>query len=171
MFDNNCPTIGAQYVTIQEIVNNEEVTLEIWDTSGDLKYEPMKYIYYKDINLVLLLFDLNSYESLMYIKRLLIKLELESRIKKKYILIGNKLDLKERKVDENVIKENFSDIIQYIEISIKNNTNLEKLNQIIKNEILEYIEYVDNTEDDEICNELNLLLKKKKYVLSYKYYF
>ena len=60
-----------------------------------------------------------------------------------------------------MIKENFSDIIQYIEISIKNNTNLEKLNQIIKNEILEYIEYVDNTEDDEICNELNLLLKKK----------
>ena len=85
MFDNNCPTIGAQYVTIQEIVNNEEVTLEIWDTSGDAKYEPMKYIYYKDINLVLLLFDLNSYESLMYIKRLLIKLELESRIKKIYI--------------------------------------------------------------------------------------
>ena len=71
MINYYSPTIGTQYIKINEIIEEKEISIEIWDTSGDSKYNFMKYLYYKDINLVLLIFDINNYESLMYIKNLL----------------------------------------------------------------------------------------------------
>ena len=85
-------TIGHDFQLKDELVDNINVRLQIWDTSGQEKYRPMIKSYFKGVKGVFLVFDVLDRKSFDDIKYWLRELKhIESNYAK--ILLGNKYDL------------------------------------------------------------------------------
>lgn len=85
-------TIGHDFQLKDELVDNINVRLQIWDTSGQEKYRPTIKSYFKGAKGVFLVFDVLDRKSFEDIKYWLRELKyIESNYAK--ILLGNKYDL------------------------------------------------------------------------------
>lgn len=64
------PTVGGVYFKKDlKKESGQEMTLNIWDTAGEEKYRSMASLYYRDADVVMLIFDLTdakSFEDLEY---------------------------------------------------------------------------------------------------------
>lgn len=120
-------TAGVDCKTID--FNKDNIYWKVYDTSGNQNFRTITRQYLKLKDVYLLFFDLNdeiSFNSVSYWMQLI-------KDYSEIILVGNKSDL-ERKVSNNQIffvtsKYN----IRYIEISIKNNINLNSISEMINN--------------------------------------
>lgn len=132
-------TIGVTYFKKNIKTEENNYSLQLWDLSGNPRFRVISYMYLRDSNIVFVLFDLNNYK----IDKInnLIKLIKDKSKNSKIILIGNKLDLvKDKKEDiKNIIDDN----IEYLEISIKDNINIDKFNNIL-------IKILDNLKKNDI---------------------
>ena len=61
------PTVSASFVSAREFVENRVITLNIWDTAGQEKYQSMMPIYTRNVECVLLVFDVLRPSSWEYI--------------------------------------------------------------------------------------------------------
>ena len=102
---NYFPTVGFAFSqqTIH-LENNVDVTLQLWDTSGQDIYRDLMSIYYRDSHAAILVFDYSNPKTLQSLKYWLT--ELDDRINTNDIVIkiaGNKCDLiaqQEEKITE-----------------------------------------------------------------------
>ena len=84
-------TIGLD---IQKYIH-QDISINFWDTSGQERYNAINKNYIKNSNIVLLVFDINRYETFMSIKNNWIK-ECKKYLSDQdtfYFIIGNKMDL------------------------------------------------------------------------------
>lgn len=124
---NHDSTAGVDLKTIN--FNKDNIFWKVYDTSGNPNFRTITRQYLKLKDVYLLFFDLNdeiSFKSVSYWMELI-------KDYSEIILVGNKSDL-ERKVSNNQIffvtsKYN----IKYIEVSIKNNLNLNNIPKMINN--------------------------------------
>ena len=91
------PTIGAEYKQkIIRVNNNKEMKVQLWDTAGTERYRTISPIYYRNLDGVLLVFDITdatSFTSLQYWIE-----ELAERGEEAItVLVGNKNDQEERR--------------------------------------------------------------------------
>ena len=118
---------------------NEEVKyrLSLFDTAGQERFSSLPKQYYKNVDGILLLFDVNNPQSFEHIsdwmkdiKEYSGKIDKEgNEIKNDVIiyLIGNKIDL-EQKVSEEKRQDLINQLgIKYFEVSCKWNLNLEEV--------------------------------------------
>ena len=61
------PTIAASFVSAQEIVDHQVVMLNIWDTAGQEKYQSMIPLYLRNVDCVILVFDVTKPSSWNYV--------------------------------------------------------------------------------------------------------
>ena len=89
---NYKPTIAASFMSAHEIVGDHTVTLNIWDTAGQEKYQSMMPLYLRNVDCIILVFDVTKPTSVKYIDNWL-ETELEN-IKPTPLLFvcGNKND-------------------------------------------------------------------------------
>lgn len=142
-------TIGVTYFKKNIKTNNNNYSLQLWDLSGNPRFRVISYMYLKDANIVFLLFDLHNY-NINKIKEWIELIKEKSNKYPKIILIGNKLDLVKEpvKILEKINSEILNNVT-YLEISIKDNINIDKLNNIISSSL------------DKI-NENNIIYNTKK---------
>lgn len=156
---NRDSTIGSSYY--QMTINNTK--FDIWDTAGQERYESLTEFYFRNANIVFLVFDLTDIESIDKIKFYKKKSTNCNKVTPLFIVIGNKLDLasnKDLNKSDDLIREFFPNDC-YIKVSAKENININKLTNILKNhsilentkskrniydslEIYDYIETKDN---------------------------
>ena len=130
---NSCPqehdpTVEDSYVTQITSSTGEERRFKILDTAGEDDYQTMIDEWIKAADGFLLLFAINDKESFS-----LIRGKRERILKGKHgeptpmVLVGNKQDLKDRKVQYNEAKQ-LADLwgIEYIETSAKTNFNVKE---------------------------------------------
>ena len=121
------PSLTLEYTNYTIKINHYVLRMQIWDTSGQEKYESGSIIsnYYKTADVAIFVYAINDLQSFKnikeYIKDLINENEQQNYIKK--VLLGNKLDLgEERKVEFKSVKKfsksNKFDI--FSEISCKN---------------------------------------------------
>ena len=121
------PSLTLEYTNYTLKINHFILRMQIWDTSGQEKYESGSIIsnYYKTAEVAIFVYAINDLQSFNnikeYIKDLINENEGQNNIKK--VLLGNKSDLgEERKVDFKSVKKfsknNKFDI--FSEISCKN---------------------------------------------------
>jgi small GTP-binding protein len=106
-------------------VLNRKISLHIWDTAGQEKYRGINRMYYRGASGAIFVFDITSNESF---------LKLESWLKEfkqevadgEIILVGNKLDLEEKREVPQDVARNFAlrNGMFYIETSAKNDTGV-----------------------------------------------
>jgi len=142
-FSDHTPTVGAAFSTKKVIHGDKSVMLGIWDTAGQERYQSMSSIYFRQAIICVLVFDLTNYES--FKKAFMWKRicgdsnrEYQNGIPV-YILVGNKLDMKNQVVKKAEI-ETFCqehNIAHYIETSASNGTGIKMLYAKIAEEACE----------------------------------
>ena len=118
---NQKPTIGADFTKKEVMIDNNLVTLQIWDTAGQEKFQSLGYAFYRGADCCCLVYDITngkSFENLTKWKDGFIEHAGPDDPKSfPFVLIGNKCDKEnDRKVDskraEQWCKEN-NDITYY----------------------------------------------------------
>ena len=107
-----------------KIDKNLYTKLEIYDTAGQEKYRSLIKKYYQGTDGIILVFDLTNENSFNKLKSWINEVS-DNTEKAQIILVGNKADLIERKIDEETA-ENFAKQrdMKYIETSAKEGTNI-----------------------------------------------
>ena len=121
-------------------INNTNIKLNFIDTSGQEKFRSLSLSYFRHVDVVLFVFDLNepkSFESIQYWMDFLNENYSGKNIKAKY-LVGNKNDL-EQKVDQNLIDElTKKNNMSFFSTSAKTKNQIDILFQYIGDELYEY---------------------------------
>ncbi len=155
------PTIGTSYFSKEIKLDNninKIIKFSLWDTAGQERFRSFVTMYLKNANIIYLCFDINKLETFENLK-IWMKLIEKHVLNENYIgfLIGTKLDIKKRQIEENIAR-NYADNIGffYYETSSKNNINIDTLFEFTidtfvkknNNKIKKDLEYENNVNND-----------------------
>ena len=122
-------TIGIDYHTY----NYKSYKIQLWDTAGQDRFNYLLPSFFRNINIVLIMLDLNNNESIDSLHKWYSTVLTCCKEPYSIIVVGNKIDLF-IKVDRQKIYDFINNKnISYVEISVKNQINLNNLiEEIIK---------------------------------------
>ena len=122
------------------------VQVHLWDTAGQDKYQCMSSQYYKRASGAILVFSLTDRESFESCKKWYDDLREHGEESVEVLLVGNKSDLKTQRQIESKEAQNFADerSITYMEMSVKNNTNVKQAFELIVNKIVSNLKRLES---------------------------
>lgn len=122
------PTIEESYQKTIKNENEQEYTLDIFDTSGKEEYLIIAQEHKKEANVYILVYSINDKSSFDYVKILLREL-VELHPTTPIVIVANKTDLHERIITKEEGNELAITSIycSFIETSAKSNTNIDQL--------------------------------------------
>ena len=135
---NTSPTIGAAYVSKTIKVLDKLCDLMIWDTAGQEIYRGLAPMYYRNAMITFIVFDVTSQKSFKAVNFWANELSSNDVYESSVIIVvGNKIDKAERKVDLEQAEEVAKSIgAKYIETSAVTGHNIERLFQVSVSEAL-----------------------------------
>ena len=154
-------TIGIDFKTKTETVNNKQYKIYLYDTTGQEKYKSIALNIIKNAQGIILMYDITDRESFESIPEWIKSIKEAKGSNFPMILLGNKLD----KEDVRVIKEEegkeLADEykIKFFETSNKTGTNIQEAGMALVNEILK-INNLENRENS-MSNNNNTRLSIK----------
>ena len=90
------PTIGADFSKKETIIDNSNVTLQVWDTAGQEKFQSLGYAFYRGADCCILVYDITnrkSFEALQKWRDGFVENAGPEDVKNfPFLLLGNKLD-------------------------------------------------------------------------------
>ena len=159
---NYLPSIGVDYLTKEEKINDKIIKIKLWDTAGQEMYHTLTKNYYKKCDGIIIVFDITNKESFdkihYWVKQ--IKESTDSNKKINQVIVGNKIDLEnERQITkEEGEKMSSAYSLKYFETSAKENIGINEFMLSIINEIAQ--DKYDEKKEEE-TNE-NITLEKQK---------
>ena len=103
------PTIGADFLIKETVINSAKITLQLWDTAGQEKYRSLCVSFYRGSDACILVYDITDKVSFDELDKWMdIFLTQIPECKSKdfpFLLIGNKLDIADRKVDKEAAQK------------------------------------------------------------------
>ena len=127
-FEFQEPTIGAAFLSKTITHDNKRYKFEIWDTAGQERYRSLAPMYYRGARAAVIVYDITDEDSFKGAKSWI------RELKKKtsnclIILVGNKIDLKEkRKLNAHDVRDYARDNnIIYMESSAKSGENVDQI--------------------------------------------
>ena len=134
-------TIGLAIHVKRMKINGEEIFLQIWDFAGEDRFRFIAPSYFAGSNDGVFIYDITRLRSFINLEEWLNVLELnEKKLEEKlpFLLVGNKIDLEEKRVVKNydakemATKYNFHD---FFECSAKTGENVDKIFETIAHAI------------------------------------
>lgn len=159
---NNSTTVGVDYKVVRVDYGQKTVKLLLWDTAGQERFNAIVKTFYKDAQVVILVFDLTNRASFDNIEFWLNQVKCEKIADPIYILVGNKVDIETNRVisKEEVIKKTTDlKFNGYFESSAKNNICIEEI-------FLNAVKLYSNMKN--ITDEKNLPKRKKSVSFNLK---
>ena len=156
-------TIGIDFKTKTETVNNKQYKIYLYDTTGQEKYKSIALNIIKNAQGIILMYDITDRKSFESIPDWIKSVKDAKGSNFPMILLGNKLD----KEDVRVIKEKegkeLADEykIKFFETSNKTGTNIQEAGMALVNEILK-INNLENRENSMSNNNRRLSIKNTK---------
>ena len=111
-------------------INNSIYKLTVWDTVGQERFRALPKKYYQNADGVFLLFDVTKEDSFSNVSNWMKDIKDNSNKESNIIiyLIGNKIDLNERKVSKESAEELAQSLgMKYYDVSCKNNINVAEI--------------------------------------------
>ena len=154
--ENTLNTIGLDLQCTSLVINKKKINLQIWDTAGQEKYKSMTTSYYRGVNIIFIVYDVTNQESFNHVKNWISDIDKFARINVMKVLVGNKIDLNNKRVISNEEGKNLSKKykIKFFETSAK-------LGQGVK-EMFESI-CIDYTKNHEHRTKDSINLKLKNF--------
>ena len=124
--ESHLATIGVEFKTKELKLNNYVINLQIWDTAGQERFRSITKNFFRNTNGVIFMYDITNKKSFKSVKDWIRDSEINN-LDFKRILVGNKVDLKnKREVDFNEVKEwSEKKEIESLEVSAKLGINVE----------------------------------------------
>ncbi|KJZ76352.1 GTP-binding nuclear protein spi1 [Hirsutella minnesotensis 3608] len=119
------PTVGAEVHPIKFTTDKGQVIFNTWNTAGQEKFGGLKDGFFANSQCGIIMFDVTSrvsYKNVPMWYRDIIRICKEIPI----ILVGNKVDIKERHVKAKAITFHRKRNLLYYDVSTKSNYNIEK---------------------------------------------
>ena len=124
-------TIGLDFQSKNVQIDNQDIHLLLYDTSGQEKFKSLIPMYTRDADIILLVYDVTSKDSFIHLSNWLkIFTDSEIDIKDKiFAIVGNKTDLDDRREVTSEEGENFAKEQQFIfaEVSAKTGDGFSEL--------------------------------------------
>ncbi len=124
-------TIGVDFMTYLYKYNETNYKLQFWDTTGQDKFYSLISCYFRRSNIILIMYDLNYYDSYNEILKWYSSATNFMIDYMKIILIGNKNDLPIKADIDKISEFCTENNIENINISIKNDKDFNNLMDII----------------------------------------
>jgi len=124
------PTVGFEFYTFNIRINDKNIRLQIWDTCGQEVYRSLINGFYRSASLAILVYSIENQKSFNSLESWLNEIRTKGNPNVKLFLIGNKIDLKEkRKVSEEQAKKFQIDygFDLFLETSAKTGYNTQKI--------------------------------------------
>jgi small GTP-binding protein len=154
---NTSSTIGVDWCSIKKKKGNIIYNFHLFDTSGQEAFNSITKSYYRDAKIVILVYSLNDSDSLKKIS--LWETDFDNSNTQKNVMkifVGNKSDLKN--IDNSdLIKQLKERNIKHIEVSAKDNINIELLQNMFTEEYIN--KYLDH---DQINNKCTININEPK---------
>ena len=171
---NEFPTSSLSFATkninVSENGVEEEIKLEVWDTVGQEKYKAMAQIFFKNSNVVILVYDITNKESFEQLKNYWIdKINEYNSNDLTLAVAANKSDLY---MKEQVKEEEGREFAQKIGAifrltSAKNGEGIKEMFNVIGKKYLDSIlnknKIINNQCDNDFDNKKNIVLKKSNF--------
>ena len=114
-FSEYIETNGASYFSKSIIYNNNLYNFDIWDTSGQEKYESLNKFFFRNASIVFIFFNYNNKKSFTKAKYLLNSVKENTDMSDViYVLIGNKYHEEINPDDDNEMV-NEEEVLEFIE--------------------------------------------------------
>ena len=153
-------TVGLDFYTKQETINNINVLVRLWDTAGQERFKSLTPNYFKNAEGVIITYDITSSQSFENLKFWInsIKTNLgEKNIIIPIIIVGNKLDMEDmrditREEAEKFAKENK---YKYFETSAKTGEGVDDAIRDLVNQVLEKSEQFEEERNERKSIKIN----------------
>ena len=124
------PTIGFEFLSFNIRIKDKIVKLQIWDTCGQEVYRSLISSFYRNSSLAIIVYAIDDQESFDNLESWLDEIKSQTHPYLKIFLIGNKVDLEDKRVidkavAEELVKEHKIDL--FLETSAKTGYNAQKL--------------------------------------------
>lgn len=131
--DDNSATIGIDFRHITyELQDGMKIRLQVWDTAGQERFRQLAPSYIRDAHVILVVFDLTSTNIVEQIARWTLFAEREREEGAVVVLVGNKCDLKQRRMDKFVMERMMAEYnASYVETSAKTGFNVDHLFSLV----------------------------------------
>ena len=145
-------TIAFEFRTFIIKIKNKFIKLQIWDTCGQEVYRSLISSFYRNASLAIIVYSIDNQESFDNLESWLDEIKSNTHPNIKIFLIGNKLDLENKRVidknmAEELVKEHNLDL--FLETSAKEGINAQKVFVTAAQMLLEdYKKYEDSEEND-----------------------
>ena len=158
---------SAQFTSKTIQINDQSIKFDIWDTAGQEKFRALAKIFYKDAQVIILVYEIINKESFESIKNYWYKESSENSTADIFFVVGNKSDLYE---NEQVTDEEGKKFAKEINAIFKitsalSNTGIDRLFESIGKKILNpnYTEDGINDLSNSIPkNNVNIINKKQE---------
>ena len=138
-------TIGIDFCLKIIKHNNNEIKLQMWDTAGQEKYRGLIPSYIRNSSMIILVYDVTSKKSFENIPKWIDFIQ--SIEKTKMVICGNKIDLNNRVITDDMAKElknKYTEMdILHFEVSAKNNSNMNDMFYEVVANLPIFDEYTD----------------------------
>ena len=158
-------TVGIDFQTKLININDKTIKVELWDTAGQERFRNIAKNYFQSSDGFLIVYDITSKDSFEKLSFWNEQVNLNAPEKTKYIIVGNKKDLEEKrevKTEEgaNFAKENN---VQFYETSAKDGTNVNEVFELLAKEIVADTERLQakNKRSSQILKKRNTVVEKK----------
>jgi len=166
---NHINTFGIEFKTKIINLNDKIIKYQIWDTSGLERFRRVTESYYKNVNGIIIVYDITDQKSFKSINKWIIK-QINNNAKNDIVkvLVGNKTDKEDRVISKEEGENLAKDLgMKFFETSAKQNNNIKQLfdyfNQVFfpkkKIEEDEFI-VIGSSNEITIKNEEEVCLKK-----------
>jgi len=136
--DTFVPTIGVDFKIKTLLLDSKKIKMQIWDTAGQERFKNIIASYYRGAHGILLLYDVTDKESFKNLSNWLIEIEKNASKNVLRVLIGNKVDLEDKRVISFNQGKEFADTygLKFIETSAKKNVNVSEAFETLGRELM-----------------------------------
>ena len=154
-------TIGVDLQSKIIEINGKKVKYLIWDTAGEDRMKTMTYSYYRGCHVILIVYDVTERKSFQNVTTWVECIDKFAKSNVLRILVGNKTDLKDKRVISNEEGLNLAEAngLKYYEISALKITGLHEMFEDIAKE---YVEIYEQKAYKNFQLKKNENIKKKK---------
>ena len=156
--ESHLATIGLDFrlktITLE---NNRKIRIQIWDTAGEDRFRSITRNYYKGAHGIVLIYDVTDQQSFQHIKDWIDKIKEESKEGVIIYLVGNKIDLIDKRIITNADGKKLSEEIKikYYETSAKDSIGV---NEVFEN----LVKDMDNFYSEQHQEEMETIHIDKK---------
>jgi len=140
-----------------QLDDGNSLKAQIWDTAGQERFHSITRNYFKNAHGIILIYDVTLIESFHNVKNWIKQIKKEASDKVSIILVGNKIDMENKRAVSNEEGEKIADEngLKFFECSAKTGENIEQIFKEVAKKILENFSNVEEKDTTKLKNKKN----------------